>query len=1109
MREVPRRVGGFPASQQAVQAKCTHPTGVFLEFPPEAIERSIPERFEQQARQYPDRLVIDTGSRQLTYTALNEAANRVAWALMASRQPRDQPVAILLGQGPQCIATMLGVLKAGHFYVPLDPAYPLPRLTYMLEDSQAGLLITDSQHLPRAHELAPAGSQVLHIDRLAADPAAENPRLSIGPDGLACLLYTSGSTGQPKGVMHTHRSVLHMTMVATNALRLCAEDRLVLLYSPSFLAATRAIHLAVLNGAALFPFSVRDEGLAHFGTWLTRKGITVYYSIPTVFHHFMQILQDDAAFPSVRLIWLSGESIDPRDVALYRKHFSPDCVFIPFYGAAEAPGPVPMYFIDTKTRLSGQNVPLGYTAAGAEVLVCDEDGAEVGNNRTGEIAVKSRYLASGYWRQPGLTQAVFRPDPSGGEARIYYTGDLARRLPDGCLEHLGRKDWQVKIRGYRIDVLEVERVLLEMPAITEAAVMPWEFQDRDTRLAAYVVEARGAGVTASEVRRFLRAKLPEYMVPAVFIRLPALPLMPGGKVDRRALPPPNEAMSVPEEPFVGPRTAIEQQVAASWSELLGQGRVGIHDNFFELGAHSLLAMQLISRLSDAMQVDIPLRSFFETPTVVGLASAIETALQGARGQQTTAIQLASRAQALPASIAQEHIWIVDQVLQGLALFNILHAIRLRGLCDLTILQRSCDEIIRRHEALRTTFAAVGGRLVQVIAPTLSVPVTVLDLRALSTHERERNARQLAEAEVRRPFDLDQGPLLRLHLLGMDVQEHLLLVTMHHIVADGWSLGVLAHELAVLYDAFSAGEPSPLPELRIQYADFAHWQRQWRGHGVMAAQLAYWREQLRAPLPVLELPMDRPRGAASSFRTAHETLVLPGELLEALAGLSHHHGSTPFITLMAAFNMLLYGYTGQEDLCVATHTANRRSRDTEEVIGLFANTVLLRTDLRGDPTGREVLRRVRTTALGAYTHQDLPFEDLVQMLEGERGLRPSSLCQVMLIMQNAMQRPLRRSARTLSFLEAELNIPLPPLMVNTFDVVLLLREKPQGLSVSAIFKPHLFEATTITRMLGDFQHVLECLVREPEQPLSTFRSRLGDRSQGARAPEDGRMTDHGT
>ena len=343
MHDVSRRMVGFPESQQAMMDKCLHPTGIFFEFKKEEIEQSIPERFEQQVCKHPERLAIETERQQLSYTALNEAANGVAWAIIAARQGRDKPIAILLEQGPQIIAAILGVLKAGHFYAPLDPAYPLLRLTYMLEDSQAVLLMTNDQHLPLAHELAPSGSHVLNIDQLPTDLSTENPHFPIDPDCLVCLTYTSGSTGQPKGVMHTHRTVLYMTMVATNALRTCAEDRLVLLYSPSFFAATRLISLAVLNGAALFPFNIKEEGLTHFGTWLTQKGITFYCSVPTVFRHFIRTLRDEEVFPSVRLIWLSGESVDQRDIALYRKHFSSDCFFINGFGAAETRARTPLF----------------------------------------------------------------------------------------------------------------------------------------------------------------------------------------------------------------------------------------------------------------------------------------------------------------------------------------------------------------------------------------------------------------------------------------------------------------------------------------------------------------------------------------------------------------------------------------------------------------------------------------------------------------------------------------------------------------------------------------------------------------------------------------------
>jgi aspartate racemase len=442
------------------------------------------------------------------------------------------------------------------------------------------------------------------------------------------------------------------------------------------------------------------------------------------------------------------------------------------------------------------------------------------------------------------------------------------------------------------------------------------------------------------------------------------------------------------------------------------------------------------------------------------------------------------------------MWTIAQVLPDLPLFNIPYVLRLRGLCRVDILQQSCSELIKRHEALRTTFAAVDGRPVQVIAPTVHIPLRLEDLRPLPEAAREEAAQRLAAEEAQEPFDLARGPLLRLRLLHLHEQEYLLLVTLHHSICDGWSMGIFVHELAVVYDALAAGQPPSLPALPIQYADFAHWQRQWRHNAEMAAQLAYWQERLRAPRPALNLPTDRPRGTALSFRTARQTLVLPAELSAALKALSQHTGSTLFMTLLAALDMLLYGYTGQEDLRVATLVANRNRRDTERLIGLLVNTVILRTDLSGNPTCREVLQRVRATTLGAYAHQDLPFEELLQTLEQEGDFEPASLAQVLVIWQNAMLRPVSRSAHTASFLAVDSGPPLPPLVATTFDITLMLYDRPPGITGTCIYQTDLFEAATIERLLAEFQQGLETMLVCPEQPLSTFRRLANPCTPGA-------------
>jgi non-ribosomal peptide synthetase component F/acyl carrier protein len=580
------------------------------------------------------------------------------------------------------------------------------------------------------------------------------------------------------------------------------------------------------------------------------------------------------------------------------------------------------------------------------------------------------------------------------------------------------------------------------------------------------------------------------MIPAAFVWLDVMPLTPNGKIDSQSLPVPDLARPQLEEIFVAPRTPVEQQVATIWCRLLVLEEIGIHDNFFELGGHSLLAVQLMSRIHAATDVEMSLLSFFETPTVRGIASLIEAARQVEQNPPTLpAIVPIPRECALPASVAQEQLWLVSQVLPGIPGFHISHALRLLGPLNVEALERSCHEIVGRHEALRTTFALVDGQLVQSIAPVLHVPLAVADLRVLPETERAGDAMRTAAAEAQQPFDLAQGPLLRFSLLRLGEQEYRLLLTIHHIISDGWSLGVLTQELMVLYEAFAAGERSPLPELSIQYADFAYWQRQWRHNAAMQAQLIYWRERLRAPLAMLELPTDRPRQEGLSFHAARQDAVVPSALSETLKHLSQREGSTLFMTLVAACKMLLYCYTGQADLRVATLVANRTRQETEALIGLLVNTVILRTDLSGNPTCREVLQRVRVTTLAAYAHQDLPFEDLLSVLEHERHLERRSLCQVMVILQNATLRPAQHTTSAPRLLKVDQSLVLPDMTLTTFDIVLVLRDGPQGLAVSCIYRTALFDAVSVRRLLGEFQQVLACFVAQPEQPLATLRAAL--------------------
>ncbi len=621
MGDLPRPDVDLPR-QQSMQDRRIRPTNAFVKFKKEEIEQSIPDRFEKQVRRYPDRIAVKTRNDELTYDGLNQAANRVARAILTQRGTGEEPIALLLENDVPMIATILGVLKAGKIYVPLDPSLPRARTTYILEDSRAGLIVTDNKNLSSARGLAQDTLQLFNIDELDSSLSSENLGLPISPDTFAWILYTSGSTGQPKGVVQTHRNALHFIMNYTNGFHICADDRLTLLYSCSASAASHNILSALLNGASLYPLDIKREGLARLADWLIQQEITIYNSVPTVFRYFLDTLTGEEKFPNLRLIIMMGEPVYRRDVELYKKHFSQDCIFVNRLGSTET-GSIRWYFISKETQITGSNVPVGYSVEDNEILLIDDAGEEVGFNQVGKIAVKSRYLSPGYWQRPDLTQAAFLPDPEGGGERIYRTGDLGRMLPDGCLVCLGRKDFQVKFKGYRIEVAEIEMALLDLDTIKQAVVMAREDRPGDQRLVAYLVPAAGQQIpTVTKLRRFLAEVLPEYMLPSIFVSLDALPLSPNGKVNRRALPAPGRSRPEVETPFMAPRTPVEEALVEIWAEVLGLDEVGIYDNFLELGGHSLLATQVISRVLNTFRVELPLQSLFKAPTVADMAVVI-------------------------------------------------------------------------------------------------------------------------------------------------------------------------------------------------------------------------------------------------------------------------------------------------------------------------------------------------------------------------------------------------------------------------------------------------------------------------------------------------------
>jgi amino acid adenylation domain-containing protein len=607
---------------QLIRQRGIGPTNPFAECKREEIEMSIPERFEEQVAKYPERLAVKSKNYELTYATLNEAANHVAHAILAQRGPDAEPVAVLLQSDAPMLAALLGILKAGKMYVPLDPSHPVARNAEILADTEAALFVTDSKHLSLARGTARRGQPIINVEDVARC-SSDNPCLPLSLETCAWILHTSGSTGRPKGVVQTHRNVLHFVATYTNGFHVCADDRLAFVHSFCVSAGNHDIFTALLNGASLFLLDVKEEGVAALPKWLMQHNLTYLHVTPTVFRHLVSRLTGDESFPHLRLIWLGGEPVYARDVELYKKHFPQDCLFVNRLGSTET-GTIRWYFVNKDTSLSGHAVPVGYPAPDNEILLLDAVAEEGG--QVGEIAVKSPFLSPGYWRRPDLTQAAFLPDPEGGNARIYRTGDVGRLLPDGCLICLGRTDFQAKIHGYRIEVGEVEGALFDLPAVKETAVVAAKDGSGDYRLVAYIVLEPHAALTVSALRRALAAKLPAYMVPSVFVPLDSLPKAPNGKVRLSALPAPGRARPQLDSPVTPARTPVEAAVCAIWREVLELDEVGIHDPFLDLGGHSLAAGRIITRIAETFHVDLPLSTLFKAPTAAGIAAVIAASL---------------------------------------------------------------------------------------------------------------------------------------------------------------------------------------------------------------------------------------------------------------------------------------------------------------------------------------------------------------------------------------------------------------------------------------------------------------------------------------------------
>jgi len=1060
-----RRLSAIPLADDAERSAVLEwGSGATRPYPQEPVHAAV----AAQVARSPRAVAVTDGTTELTYEEIDARANRLAHALLARGVARGTRVAVVMERSTDLPVALLGVLRAGAAYVPVDPSYPAERVRWVLEDSRAPLVITRSglrASLPRT------GAAVLTIDEDAwLGESAEDPGVMVDGDDVAYLIYTSGSTGRPKGAAIPHRALANHMRWMAEEFPLAADDRVLQKTPVAFDASVWEFWAPLMAGATLVmasPEAHRDPGV------LAREceagGITTLQLVPAL----LRAALDEADFgrcASLRRLFVGGEAF-PAELARRAAAAIPGLEVVNLYGPTETTIDATAHRFRADDE--GHTVPLGRPIANARARVLDPWGEPAPLGAGGELYLGGALLGAGYEGKPGETAARWLPDPFAGEpgARMYRTGDRARWRADGTLEYLGRTDFQVKIRGVRIEPGEVEAVLAALPGVRAAAVAARE-DAGPMRLVAYVVTEPGTRTPA--LRALLAERIPDAMVPSAWVEIEALPLTPGGKIDRRALPAPEAAT----DDFTAPATPDEEMLAGIWATLLGVERVGITDDFFALGGHSLLATQLASRVRAAFGVELPLRAVFEAPTVHALAMRIAVARGEAEGVPAGPIPRAGRDGDLPLSFAQERLWFLAELEPDSPVYNVPMALDLAGPLDTSALERALAEVVRRHESLRTVFIPGDRGPGQRVLPPESVPISVVDLAHYSEAERGRETERRVTEAARQPFDLRNGPVVRASVLRLAPEEHVLIVAMHHVASDAWSTGVLFRELTALYAAYAAGGESPLAPLPIQYADYAVWQRGWLQGETLERQLGYWRERLAGAPTLLDLPTDHPRPAAQDVRGASYDWEIPASTVRSARELARSEGATLFMALIAAAGAVLGRWSGQDDVVLGSPIANRTRAETEGLIGFFVNTLALRVEMGGDPSFRELLRRVRETTLGAYAHQDVPFERLVEELGAERSLAHTPLFQAMVFVQNT-------PGGELDLGGTQIRARDPELGTSRFDLTFGFVEAGDEVAAMVEYACSLFDRDTVARMTGHIGALLAAAAADPDAPVSSL------------------------
>jgi amino acid adenylation domain-containing protein len=1068
--------------------------------------RTFSECFAKQTERTPDAVAVSAGQVRLSYRELALRGSAITDRLAREGIGPDVVVILLAERGVDFLAAMIAVQRAGGAFLPLDPTFPAARLTQIIQHSRTPLVLAGEDCAATLDEAlsrmsARGRPQVVSLKALA-QAMPRDPICSVrpAPSSLVCVIYTSGSTGVPKGAMIEQRGLVNHLLSKISDLGLSASDVIAQTAPQSFVISLWQFLAALMVGARVHICAdevVRDPAL--LVQELGREGVTVLQIVPALLRAILERTPDEPTFRALsRLRWLisTGEALAPDLCRDWFRHF-PDVPLMNAYGSSECSDDVATHRL-TVAPAAPATVPIGRPIANTRLYVLDAHLQPVPIGVAGELCVGGIAVGRGYLNDPEQTRRSFLRDPFSNRraARLYRTGDLARWRTDRTLECLGRVDHQVKIRGYRIELEEIDHVLMEHPDVQAAIVLARDDLGGETRLVAHIVAAAGRQPEVNALRDFLKTRLPGYMIPAGFIFLERMPLTAHGKIDRSALVAIRQGLRVAGSGYVAPRDSTEEAVADIWANVLEVADIGVFDNFFDLGGHSLLAGQVLARVTNAFKVSLPIRALFEAPTIAALARRVDEARDTQSNELALEIAQVGGDGPQPVSIMQEHVLRIERELPGLPQFNLPFAYRLQGALNVPALERSLAEVVGRHDSLRTRFAWVDEQPVALVAPVAAIDscLVVEDLAVWTPTENDRGPAPLlkkaearAEQEAWTPFDMTRAPLVRARLLRLGADDHVLLLTFHHIIVDGWSIRVFIEEVSELYRAFAAGRPAQLPEPALQFFDFARWQRWWATTDLATRQFAYWKEHLREASPVFPTDGDL-RGALLGSRVAHEPVHLPNDLVARLSSLSRSQGATLFMTLLTGLKALLLARSGRTDICVATAMANRSQQRIERVIGPVANTTLIRTRIDADLSFQEALDRVRESVLEAYAKQELPFEILATRLAEEDRLDSGSIIQVFFVLQNAFRRSLKLPDVVVRSFGNVYREGQPAMPIDRTWLTMMLKPTSSGIAGSCSYKADLFEHGTLHHWLADYETILANAAANPKTSLG----RLADR-----------------